>query len=88
MPSPDSVSRRSIQAKVACHCVVEWCRTSDDGDSALSWWHVFVEERPDWRNGPPRRKMYLVKALDDNGAAKQGLRLFEDEFSEPAIQLH
>lgn len=86
MPTPDVPSARSIRVKVACHCVVDWCRPAE-GESALSWWHVHVEERHDWTK-KPRRKMYLVKAVDDDTAARQGLKLFEDEFSEPAIVLH
>jgi len=30
----------------------------------------------------------LLKAIDDGAAARQGLKMFEDEFSEPAIVLH
>jgi hypothetical protein len=66
--------------------VVDWC-CPVEGESMLSWWHVHVEERHDWLK-PPRRKMYRVKAIDDGAAARLGLKLFEDEFSEPEIVLH
>jgi hypothetical protein len=68
--------------------MVDWCRPVEN-ESALSWWHVHVEERRDWRDGPyPRRKVYTVKAIDDNAAAAQGLKLFEEEFSERLPVLH
>jgi hypothetical protein len=86
MPASLASQPASILAKVACHCTVDWCRPVD-GESMLSWWHVHVEERHDWLK-KPRRKMYLIKAIDDDTAARQGLKLFENEFSDPLLVFH
>lgn len=59
---------------VPASCVVDWL-SEVEGESTLSWWTVTVQGA----RKPFKRKVYRIKALDDNMAAREGLRAFERE---------
>lgn len=67
---------------VPATCTVDW--TSEVvGESALSWWFVRV-----WAAPPLRaERTYRIKALDDNMAAREGLRAFEREYAAGLIHM-